>query len=404
MRKFNLALIDYTKAIELNSNDTKASNNRRNLYKENGQYDKAFQDCIQALKLESDNPLIMVNLDDHYFRPNYNQSLKYYTQALAQLDQITQQKRKKWNLSEKNIQFIQKKNQTLNDVKDKFTILERKLTVQLMARTDLKQPQEKQEELDPLQLIKEDMKQIRQQLVILQEIVNQQNEIISNLEDDNKQLKNRIAFKHNRKQNSIYLLKSIENFFRIILNEQRCYDSKQFQKSTRYSTKGFQYWMKGYGFIPVGGEAFNIIHDALDYANESKKENKFNPSELEIKVKITAIDLAKQQQQETLQQNNQQFNQFLVKLNKIENQKDEQNEYWKNGTNDALIILKYLNDQSSSIIENSDKKLRQIFVEVVEMNNKQQNQVQQQQQGNKIQKVQILSNPSSLCSRICLIS
>ncbi|CAD8214517.1 unnamed protein product [Paramecium pentaurelia] len=87
--------------------------------------------------------------------------------------------------------------------------------------------------------------------------------------------------------------------------------------------------------------------------------NLISPSELEIEVKIAAIELAKQQQQETHQQNNYQFNQFLGKLNKIENQKDEQNEYWKNGTNHALIILKYLDDQSSFIIENSDKKLRE---------------------------------------------
>lgn len=60
------------------------------------------------------------------------------------------------------------------------------------------------------------------------------------------------------------------------------------------------------GIIPIGGDAFELINEALDYAIELKKENKFklrlnkltnilkcyniiSPVELENEVKIAAI-------------------------------------------------------------------------------------------------------------------
>ncbi|CAD8118377.1 unnamed protein product [Paramecium primaurelia] len=56
MKKFDRALKDQNKAIEFNSNDVKAQNNKGNLYQQNNIKQLGFQDCIQALNQNQTNP------------------------------------------------------------------------------------------------------------------------------------------------------------------------------------------------------------------------------------------------------------------------------------------------------------------------------------------------------------
>ncbi|CAD8173220.1 unnamed protein product [Paramecium pentaurelia] len=135
--------------------------------------------------------------------------------------------------------------------------------------------------------------------------------------------------------------------------------------------------------IPIIGDAFQIINAALDYAIDEKNVNKFNkrvrilsqiliffavnPQKLEIEVQMAAISLGKQQQvnmkkrKETIFKNR--VNDLLAK----ESSSSElfKNIYWICGTEDALIILSYLEKNYEKILKEQQKKLREIFEDAV---------------------------------------
>ncbi|CAD8055920.1 unnamed protein product [Paramecium primaurelia] len=457
------ALLDYNKAIELDSTDSNVYNNRGNLYKENNQNDLAVSDYLQALNFQSDNPLILANLGDLYYsEQNYILSADYYKQALASLDLITPQKQINWSLSEGNILFIKEKikvlleiqndiaqlrqqlstittkfdsdQQSVFEVQENISNIERKLTKQLKPFTESTIQEENQQQLNFLLLAQEDLKQLQQKVAQLHQIINEQNDRINHLEEDNQKLKQQDGYQI---QESMIILQKAENKHQFIyykalfwklyyylsamqqisselyqMNRDAMIESKS-EKVLDIVQKVFNVGSKVVGVIPIGGEAFDLINEALDYAIEQKKENKFkvrlhkltnilkcfniiSPVDLENEVKIAAIELAKKQQLDLEGKNNKQFEEFVNKLSKSEILEDENNMYWKNGTNDALVILKYLEDYSSTIIETYDKKIREIFIDAVEKNNKTQTQILQQQNPTSISQVVTVS-------RCCLI-
>lgn len=61
MRKAQLAIGDFSKAIELNPDFLKAYLNRAGIYFEIGNYKEALKDCNEALRIDPDNPNIYIN-------------------------------------------------------------------------------------------------------------------------------------------------------------------------------------------------------------------------------------------------------------------------------------------------------------------------------------------------------
>ncbi|CAD8130221.1 unnamed protein product [Paramecium sonneborni] len=134
------------------------------------------------------------------------------------------------------------------------------------------------------------------------------------------------------------------------------------------------------GLIPVVGDVFGIINALLDSAIDTKNENKFNrrlrllneilqlfavnPSQLEIEVQMTAILLGKQQLPNIKERKRTEFSQRVDKLI-VEESGSSKDIYWIQGTEDALIILKYLEKNQEQILKQPQKKLREIFQDAV---------------------------------------
>ncbi|CAD8154798.1 unnamed protein product [Paramecium octaurelia] len=463
MRSKEQALFDFNQAIKLDPTDSNAYNNRGNLYQENNQNDQALSDYLEALKLQPDHPLILANLGDLYYSvQNYTLSADYYRRALISLDSIIPQKGINWSLSAGNIQFIKRKitvlleiqndiaelrkelqtlttqfeqeQSTLIEVEDNINTIERKLTKQLKPLKESSKHSENQQELDYLQLTQADLRQLKQYLSQLHQTILKQHDRITNLEEDNIKLKQQDGYQI---QQSLLQLQNGENkhqfiYYKALFWKLYYYLSAMMQISTElYQAnrdamiesqsekvldivqKVFNVGSKVLGFMPIGGEAFQLINEALDYTIEQKKQNKFkdrlnkltnilkcyniiSPVELENEVKVAAIELAKKQQIDLNARKYQQFDEFVSKLSKSEKPEDEKDVHWKNGTNDALVILKYLEDQSETILEMHDKKLREIFEYAVEKNTKAQSQVLQQQNAKPISQVVTVS-------RCCII-
>lgn len=85
MKKYDLAVADYNKLLELNPTYyTSAYNNRGVAYKNLKEYDKAVADFTRALEMDSTNKHATKNRGDCYReQKNYSQALEDYTQALS---------------------------------------------------------------------------------------------------------------------------------------------------------------------------------------------------------------------------------------------------------------------------------------------------------------------------------
>lgn len=80
--KWNEAIIEYTKAIELAPSLIEAYNNRATAYIEKGEYDKAIDDCTKAIEIDPQSTI-----------PYYNRSIVYlhkgqYEKAIDDCDKI----------------------------------------------------------------------------------------------------------------------------------------------------------------------------------------------------------------------------------------------------------------------------------------------------------------------------
>ncbi|CAK76402.1 unnamed protein product, partial (macronuclear) [Paramecium tetraurelia] len=334
----------------------------------------------------------------------------------------------------KEIQKIDNKyeqeQQNVIDNEQNINNIERKLTKQLKPLKESSKQAENQQELENLQITQKDLRQLKQQVAYLHQKILKQYDRIKNLEDDNIKLKQQDGYQI---QQSMLLLEKSENkhqfiYYKALFWKLYYYLSAMLQISTElYQAnrdamiesqsekvldivqKVFNVGSKVVGVIPIGGEASQLINEALDYTIEQKKENKFkvrlnkltnilkwyniiSPVELENEVKVAAIELAKKQQIDLNARNYQQFDEFVNKLSKSEKIDDNKNLHWKNGTNDALVILKYLDDQSETILETDDKKLREIFQYAIEKNTKTQTEVLQQQNAKPISQVVTVSH------------
>jgi tetratricopeptide (TPR) repeat protein/S1-C subfamily serine protease len=82
-QKYNLALADYTKAIELNPNYAKAYNNRGTLYDDQQKYELALADYNQAIELNRNNAQAYYNRGNLYYElQKYDLALSDYNKAI----------------------------------------------------------------------------------------------------------------------------------------------------------------------------------------------------------------------------------------------------------------------------------------------------------------------------------
>jgi tetratricopeptide (TPR) repeat protein len=80
--KWNEAIAEYTKAIELKPDFVEAYSNRASVYTDMGEYDKAIVDCTKAIELDPQSTI-----------PYYNRSIAYlykgeYEKTIADCDKI----------------------------------------------------------------------------------------------------------------------------------------------------------------------------------------------------------------------------------------------------------------------------------------------------------------------------
>lgn len=88
--KYDLALREYKKALDKNSNLTTSIVNMGNVYSKQGKYQEAEKSYLKALKKDEENIEAANNLASLYITLNkdYEKGLEYLTNATSSLDQI----------------------------------------------------------------------------------------------------------------------------------------------------------------------------------------------------------------------------------------------------------------------------------------------------------------------------
>ena len=83
MRRFDHAIVDFTRAIELKPNYAFAYINRGTAYEEKRQYDRAIADQTTAIKLKPDIPFAYINRGNAYAaKRQYDRAIADYTRAI----------------------------------------------------------------------------------------------------------------------------------------------------------------------------------------------------------------------------------------------------------------------------------------------------------------------------------
>lgn len=91
-KQYDKALVDFNKAIELNSNYANSYMNRGNVYRNMGKHPEAIKDFNKALELDSENALTYLNRGNSYFSLGKNDSaIIDYNKSLS-IDSITNPK------------------------------------------------------------------------------------------------------------------------------------------------------------------------------------------------------------------------------------------------------------------------------------------------------------------------
>ena len=83
LKKYNKAIEDYSKAIDLNPDNPSYYNNRGDTYFNLKEYDKAIEDYSRAIDLNPDNASYYNNRGDAYFNlKKYNKAIEDYSKAI----------------------------------------------------------------------------------------------------------------------------------------------------------------------------------------------------------------------------------------------------------------------------------------------------------------------------------
>ncbi|CAK70800.1 unnamed protein product (macronuclear) [Paramecium tetraurelia] len=414
------ALDDYTQTIEINPKDSRAFINRGLLYWRMQEKEKAMKDCFTALEICPSNPLYLTIIGDLHFQDLQNEKVhQYFTEALKNIEGMQPEDKAKWGLSDKNISFIKIKLQILQEIERDIIIakkqisllpkistqdqnqanefferierIERSVSVIVLPNNESQKPERQQNMINQFYEMQQQLKQLQQQL-------QQQNQLINKIQNlDNFQIEFMMdELKKPRNKHQFIYYKSLfwrlyfymhamqelsTNLFQV--NKEAFVESTS-EKVASILQKIFKVGSKALEQLPIIGEAFNIINSALDFGIEYQKEAKFKrriirltnimklfaitPSELEKEVQFAAIELSKLQEPGMKEIPISKFTQFVEKLSLLENTQEEysRDPYWKKGTVDSLIILKYLEDNNDMImLEDQHKKLRQVFIDAI---------------------------------------
>ncbi|CAD8196501.1 unnamed protein product [Paramecium octaurelia] len=430
------ALQDYNTTIKLNPNYTAAYYQRGVLFNEQGEKEKAIQDQEKALLLEPDHPLLLTNLGSLYFQQqSFDQSNIYLTRAQKQLDQITFQQISKWNLSNSNLTYIKKEVSLLTEIQIQIQITDillKYISKEVQTQQTIQLEEQGQMLVDELtQTIKPLDIQLNQNLQtdyfqILQKFQqrfnNLQNQIATHaisvnslLEQDSIQVSEslkQLNKKENYDQWMYYnaLAWRLYNYLSAI--QQICTNLFQNNKNAIIESNSeqtlnvFQKMLNIgsyiFGGLPIVGNSFNIINAALDFGFEYHKEHKFTtrlkklnnilkcssivPGQLQIQVQIAGLELSKTQYANLINKPKSRFRKFTDQLLQEEDKQFRNNIYWAAGTEDALIILNYLEANSDMIINEIFSKkvdLSWIIIKAIKEQYELSQNISIQQQGNK---------------------
>ncbi|CAD8195646.1 unnamed protein product [Paramecium octaurelia] len=392
------AILDFSMAIKLDPNDLRSYCNRGVIYINTGQYDLGINDYLRANDLQPENPFILQVLEQLHSLQQNQQNKTEVSQIATQQNQsvemnlFNQEQIKDIQEIQYDIKFLKLETSSLaqhlqdqsilKNIQENVSWIEKELQTQL-----LDQRQEKQEEIKQIQ---EKIIKLRQELLSLHQIIQQQKLRNAQSQQGNDQISELQEFEEDQKiyqkaifQNSYYYLATMQQIFSEIylVNTDGIIESRA-QEYMKIVQKVYTDQSTVEGIPLVNEKAFELINQALDQDIEYHKANRlderlirlnnilkflniFSHLDLEKEVEIASIQLAKLQQNGRKEHQNHHFNQFVEKLCKIGLHLEENNLNWKNGTLDALVILKYLDCSPSKILEAQDKRLKDIFVEAV---------------------------------------
>ncbi|CAD8179357.1 unnamed protein product [Paramecium pentaurelia] len=354
-----------------------------------------LQQDHQKIKVVSPNyPLLLCILGDYYYiLHNTQQAFECYQKAINSFQSLKQSEIVKCNLSQGNINFIIAKIEILKQLEEE--IVQSKYFLEKLPTETLQEQQNKQNYITKIEQYQNEIKPILT-IPINQSIrlENSQNKRCQ--QQDRNQIElllNDLNKPENQYQKTYYqsLFWRLYNYLQAVqqistdlfqINQNAVIETSS-EKVLNIVQKISNIGSVGLSPIPIIGDAFQIINAALDYAIDEKNANKFNkrvkilseiliffainPQQLEIEVQMAAISLGKQQQVNRQKRKQTIFTNRVKDLLAKESSSSElfKNIYWICGTEDALIILSYLEKNQEKILKEQQKKLREIFEDAV---------------------------------------
>ncbi|CAD8184285.1 unnamed protein product [Paramecium pentaurelia] len=413
------ALQDYDMAIRLNPNHADTYYNRGILFNLQGEHEKALQDYNKGLQLEPDNPLLLKNLGSLFFKQKqFDQANIYFTKTQKSLDQITNQQLSKWSLSYLDLINIQQELNLLIMIQIQVQITDIQLNylskeIQIQKTIQLKEQaqilvNELTQQIKPLDTyLNQNLQTVYFQILEkfeerFNDFQNQINTLVNSFLEQDKFKVSESLKQLNKKEN-----KNQQIFHQPILNQQKWHNR---------SSKDVNYRIIDLWTITYCWKCFYHNYAALDFGFENHKEHKFTrrlrklnnilkcssivPGQLQIEIQIASLELSKDQQANLIYKPKSRFIKFADQLLQEEDKEFRDNIYLAAGSEDALIILNYLEANSDMIINEIFSKkvlLRQIIIQAI----KEQYQLSEnkhiQQKGNENENKVKVADKSSLC-------
>ncbi|CAD8114220.1 unnamed protein product [Paramecium primaurelia] len=388
------ALLDYNMAIRLNPNDAEVFINRGNLFYQQGEKEKAIQDYNKALVLQPDQPLCLTNLGILILKANNLIKQKYIQQELKnyQIRLI----HKHFNgiqlililhILRKNLSYLDKFKfrqylskgfpiQKTNQLKEQTQIVVNQLLQDIKPiDTQLNKNQ---------QIFNNNIFKIIEQLQI--RMATLEINVNSLLQQDNfrvseslKQLnKNQLMYFNAltwRLLNYLQAMQQIStNLFQI--NKNATIESKSLQTLNVFQkilnkTHRFQE-----DYLLLGMLLTQLMLLSILDQNLIKSINLLKDQKNQIIFQNVVLELSKNQSNNLFDKPKSSFRKFADQLLQEEDKQFRDNIYWAAGSEDALIILNYLEVNSDRIVNELLSKnviLRQIIVKAIKEQNESSN-------------------------------
>ncbi|CAD8175775.1 unnamed protein product [Paramecium pentaurelia] len=268
----------------------------------------------------------------------------------------------------------------VNEYFERVERIERSVTVIVLPNNETQRPEMQQNMIKQFQNIQQQLKELQKQF-------QKQNEVINRIQNlDNIQIEFMMEELKKPKNKQILLLYAcFRKFQKINFKQIKMPLLKVLQKKVlSLIQNSLKAGSKNLELLPIIGGAFNIINSVLDYGVEYQKEAKFKSriillinimkifaatlTELEKEIQFAAIKLSKFEEPGLREIQISKFIQFVEKLSLLENSSEQysRDPYWKKGTADSLKLQKYLEENNDMIIiEDQDKKLRQILIDAL---------------------------------------